>query len=255
LFSGLSAGSILIVMALGLFDHLRLMGVINMAHGEMLMVGAYATLLVFNGGFAACLPTSLMPYYFPLGVVAGFFAAAAVGLADRVTDRPPLYGRPLETLLATWGVSCLLIQTMRVIFGDNRGGHCSQLAGRRLGTSQWISAAMESFIIIAITVLSNHRRVVVAAPYAPGIVGSRHHAKPTHRLVVGRRYASHRWVNIRSWIWLAGAAGAALTLIGGLKPDMGQDFIIDSFLVVAAGGVGNLAGVVWAGLGSALLIK
>jgi len=119
LFSGLSAGSILIVMALGLSITFGLMGVINMAHGEMLMVGAYATLLV-QWGFCSLFTTSLMPYYFPLGVVAGFLCRRRCRLADRVTDRPPSVRSSIGNAARHLGVSCLLIQTMRVIFGDNR---------------------------------------------------------------------------------------------------------------------------------------
>ncbi|MCS6969485.1 MAG: urea ABC transporter permease subunit UrtB [Planctomycetota bacterium] len=253
LFSGLSAGSILIVMALGLSITFGLMGVINMAHGEMLMIGAYATLLT-QWLFAAVFPAA-MPWYFPCGIVAAFLSAALLGWLIELTLVRHLYGRPLETLLATWGVSYLLIQTIRVIFGDNQA----------VTAPDWLVGGWEP---VPELVLPWNRLFIIGLTVAAVIAVWWLLARTRLGLLVrattqSRRTAAALGVDTRRidgatfalGSGLAGAAGAALTLIGGLKPDMGQEFIIDSFLVVAAGGVGNLAGVVLAGLGLGMANK
>jgi len=254
LFSGLSAGSILVLMALGLSITFGLMGVINMAHGEMLMLGAYATLLV-QWFFAAFLPPGLQHLYFLVGVPAGFCAAAVAGWLLELTVIRHLYGRPLETLLATWGVSYLLVQTIRSIFGDNRA----------VTAPPWLVGGWEPMadlvlpwnrlFIIALTVVSVVAVVILMHGTRLGLL--------LRATVQSRRTAASLGVDTRRidgltfafGSGLAGAAGCGMTLIGGLKPDMGQEFIIDSFLVVATGGVGNLAGVCCAGLGIGLLNK
>ncbi len=254
IFSGLSAGSILIIMALGLAITFGLMGVINMAHGEMLMIGAYATLVV-QIIFAKFLPEALMPYYFPVGLVAGFAAAAAVGWLLELTVIRFLYGRPLETLLATYGISMVLIWGVRRIFGDNQA----------VVAPAWLTGGYEP---MADLVLPWNRifiiAVTVAAVVAVWLLMNRSRLGLLLRATVqSRRTASSLGVDTRRidgftfalGSGLAGAAGCALTLIGGLKPDMGQEYIIDSFLVVAAGGVGNLWGVVCSGLGLGMMTK
>jgi urea transport system permease protein len=252
-FAGISAGSILIIMALGLAITFGLMGVINMAHGEMLMIGAYAALLV-QWAFAY-LPAPLQPYYFILGLGAGFLAAAAVGWLLELTIIRHLYGRPLETLLATWGISYLLVQSVRAAFGDNQAVVAPAWLTGGWEPVQDLVLPWNRLFIIAVTIgaialvwwLLNRTRL--------GLV--------LRATVQSRRTAASLGVNTRRIDGLtfalgsgiAGAGGCALTLIGGLKPDMGQEFIIDSFLVVAAGGVGNLWGVVCAGLGLGILNK
>jgi urea transport system permease protein len=253
-FSGLSAGSILIIMALGLSITFGLMGVINMAHGEMLMIGAYATLLV-QWGFERFLPHALLPYYFPIGVIAAFFAAGAVGWLIELLVIRHLYGRPLETLLATWGVSFLLIQAIRTAFGDNQAvtapdwlvGGWEPATGLVLPWNRLFIIVLTVGAIVGVWLLLTRTRL--------GLL--------VRATTQSRRTASSLGVDTRRidgltfalGSGLAGSAGAALTLIGGLKPDMGQEFIIDSFLVVATGGVGNLAGVVWSGLGLGIANK
>lgn len=254
LFSGLSAGSILIIMALGLSITFGLMGVINMAHGEMLMIGAYATLLV-QSLFLAVLPASLMPFYFPLGVVAAFAAAGVVGWLIELTVIRHLYGRPLETLLATWGISYLLIQTVRTIFGDNRAVTAPDWLVGGWEPATGLVLPWNRLFIIILTVVSIVGVWLLLSKTRLGLL--------VRATTQSRRTAASLGVNTRAidgatfalGSGLAGAAGAALTLIGGLKPDMGQEFIIDSFLVVAAGGVGSLAGVIWAGLGLGMANK
>ncbi len=253
-FSGLSAGSILIIMALGLSITFGLMGIINMAHGEMLMIGAYATLLT-QWGVERFLPPSMQPWYFLIAVVTGFLAAGAVGWLLELTIIRHLYGRPLETLLATWGVSFLLIKSVRSLFGDNQA----------VTAPPWLVGGWEPMPELVLP----WNRLFIIALTAVSIVGVWLLLRKTRLGLLlrattqSRRTASSLGVNTRRidgltfalGSGLAGAAGCAMTLIGGLKPDMGQEFIIDSFLVVATGGVGNLAGVVWAGLSLGLLNK
>jgi urea transport system permease protein len=253
-FSGLSLGSILVIMALGLAITFGLMGVINMAHGEMLMIGAYATLLV-QWFFAWALPPALMPWYFPCGLVAGFLCAAAVGWLLEFAVLRHLYGRPLETLLATIGIGQVLIWSVRRGFGDNQG----------LPAPDWLTGGWEPMPDLVLP----WNRLFIIAVTAAAVIGvwmlmNRTRLGLTLRATVqSRRTAASLGIDTRRidgltfaiGSGLAGAAGCALTLIGGLKPDMGQEFIIDSFLVVAAGGVGNLWGVVWTGLGIGVLNK
>lgn len=253
-FSGLSAGSILIVMALGLSITFGLMGVINMAHGEMLMIGAYATLLV-QWGFERFLPAAFLPAYFPLGVIAAFFAAAAVGWLIELVVIRHLYGRPLETLLATWGISYLLIQSVRAGFGDNQAVTAPDWLVGGWEPAYGLVLPWNRLFIIVVTIASIVGVWLLLRKTRMGLL--------VRATTQSRRTASSLGVNTRAidgltfalGSGLAGAAGAALTLIGGLKPDMGQEFIIDSFLVVATGGVGNLAGVVWSGLGLGIANK
>lgn len=253
-FSGVSLGSVLIVMALGLAITFGLMGVINMAHGEMLMVGAYAALLV-QWLFVWALPPSLLPFYFPLGLVAGFISAGAVGWLLELTVIRHLYGRPLETLLATIGIGQVMIWSVRYVFGDNQA----------VVAPAWLTGGWEPMpdlvlpwnrlFIILVTVISVAAVWVLMNRTRLGLL--------LRATVQSRRTAASLGVDTRTidgltfalGSGLAGAAGCALTLINGLKPDMGQEFIIDSFLVVAAGGVGNLWGVVCAGLGLGIATK
>ncbi len=254
IFSGLSAGSILIIMALGLAITFGLMGVINMAHGEMLMIGAYATLLV-QWVFTKWLPPAFHEWYFVVGVVAGFLAAGAVGWLLELTVIRHLYGRPLETLLATWGISYLLIQGIRTGFGDNQAVVApSWLVGGWEPINDLVLPWNRLFIIL-LTIISVAGVWMLLNRTRLGLL--------LRATTQSRRTASSLGVDTRKidgltfalGSGLAGAAGVALTLIGGLKPDMGQEFIIDSFLVVATGGVGNLWGVVWAGLSLGLANK
>ena len=253
-FSGISAGSILVLMALGLSITFGLMGVINMAHGEMLMLGAYGTLLV-QWGFERFMPAAWLPWYLIVGVGAGFVVAAAAGWLLEMLVIRHLYGRPLDSLLATWGISYLLIQTVRATFGDNQAvtappwlvGGWEPLNDLVLPYNRLFIIVLTGVAVLSVVVLFRCTRI--------GLL--------LRATVQSRRTAASLGVDTRRidgitfafGSGLAGAAGAALTLIGGLKPDMGQEFIIDSFLVVATGGVGNLAGVCCSGFGLGLLNK
>jgi urea transport system permease protein len=196
-----------------------------------------------------------MPYYFPLGVVGGFIVAAIVGWLIELSVIRHLYGRPLETLLATWGVSYLLIQTVRTAFGDNQAVTAPAWLVGGWEPATGLVLPWNRLFIIVLTVVSIVGVWLLLTRTRMGLL--------VRATTQSRRTAASLGVNTRAidgmtfalGSGLAGAAGAALTLIGGLKPDMGQEFIIDSFLVVATGGVGNLAGVIWAGLSLGLANK
>ena len=253
-FAGVSLGSILILMALGLSIIFGQMGVINMAHGEMMMVGAYATFWVHEI-FATYLPESFFNWYFVASLPVAFVVAAAVGFVTERLIVRHLYGRPLETLLATWGVSLVLIQAIRLLHGDNsainnptwlRGG-AEIFHGLVLPYNRCFIIVLCFFALLAIRVLMNRTRF-----------GLRVRATVQNRDMADSLGVRTRRVDGMTFALgagLAGVAGYALTLIGGITPDMGQNYIVDSFLVVVTGGVGELLGTVGAGLGLGLLNK
>lgn len=254
LFSGLSLGSILLLAALGLAITYGVMGVINMAHGELLMVGAYATYVVQNL-FHQYLPAH-QGWYVVAAIPVAFFAAALVGaILERAVIRF-LYGRPLETLLATWGISLVLIQAARVIFGpqnvevanpDWMSGGIELLAGVVLPWNRIVIIGFAAFVLGLIWLLMNRTRlglfvraVTQNRPMA-GCVGV-----PTARIDT---------LAFAIGAGIAGLGGLALSQIANVGPAMGTGYIVDSFMVVVLGGVGQLAGAVWAALGLGLMSK
>ena len=253
-FSGISLGSILLLAALGLAITYGLMGVINMAHGELIMIGAYATYVVQNG-FRSYLPGAF-DWYLIAALPMSFLAAALVGMALERSVIRFLYGRPLETLLATWGISLILIQTVRSIFGAQNvavenpawlsGG--VQLLGNVVLPYNRIAIIFFSAAVLLLVwlVLTRTRlglfvRGVTQNRAMAGCVGV-----PTARVDT---YA----FGLGSGI--AGLAGCALSQVGNVGPDLGQAYIVDSFMVVVLGGVGQLAGTVYAALGLGVVNK
>ena len=247
-FSGVSLGSILLLAALGLAITYGLMGVINMAHGELIMIGAYTTYVVQNL-FRSWLPGAF-DWYLALAVPASFTASMAVGMAlERLVIRR-LYGRPLETLLATWGISLILIQAVRTIFGAQNvqvenpafmSGGVEVLAGIVLPFSRIVIVGFAAAVLVGIMLLLTRTRLGL---FVRGVTQNRAMAAcvgvPTSRVDL--------WAfGIGSG--LAGLAGCALSQIGNVGPDLGQGYIVDSFMVVVLGGVGQLAGTVYAALG------
>jgi urea transport system permease protein len=248
LFSGVSLGSILLLAALGLAITYGLMGVINMAHGELIMIGAYTTYVVQNL-FRAQFPLAF-DWYLALAVPASFAVAALVGMALERTVIRWLYGRPLETLLATWGISLMLIQGVRTIFGAQNvqvenpafmSGGVEILSGIVLPYSRIVIIAFAAVVLAAMGVLLARTRLGL---FVRGVTQNRAMAAcvgvPTSR--------------VDTWAFglgsgLAGLAGCALSQIGNVGPDLGQSYIVDSFMVVVLGGVGQLAGTVYAALG------
>jgi len=253
-FTGISLGSILLLAALGLAITYGVMGVINMAHGELLMVGAYATYFV-QGLFRRYLPDHL-DWYVAAALPVAFFAAALVGvLLERLVIRR-LYGRPLETLLATWGLSLILIQAARVLFGAQNvelanpswmSGGVELLPGMPLPLNRIVIIAFSLFVLALVWVLMNKTRLgmfvraVTQNRAMAGCVGV-----PTARIDT---------LAFALGAGIAGLGGVALSQIANVGPDMGQGYIVDSFMVVVLGGVGQLAGAVWAALGLGIVTK
>jgi len=250
LFRGLSAGSVLLLIALGLAITFGLMGVINMAHGELMVVGAYSTFVTQNL-FVSALGTAspFLNLYFIAALPAAFFSAALVGLALERGVIQFLYKRPLESLLATWGVSLALQQTFRLIFGP---------ANVQINAPSWLqgSAAFHD-------VLFAYNRLFVIGFAALVVFGVWLVLNRTSLGLLVRAVMQNRQmascigvratrVNMLTFAFgsgLAGLAGACLSQLGNVGPSMGQLHIIDSFMVVVSGGVGNILGSVAASLG------
>jgi urea transport system permease protein len=247
IFAGLSLGSILMLAAIGLAITYGLLGVINMAHGEMIMIGAYATYAT-QSAFRAWMPESFA-WYPVVALPVAFVVAAAVGILIERTVIRWLYGRPLETLLATWGVSLILIQAVRQLFGPQNV---------EIENPSWLSGGLQfgslvmpynriAIIVFALAVLAavalilNRTRLGL---FVRGVTQNRQMASavgvPTDRIDM---------MAFGLGSGIAGLAGVALSQVGNVGPELGQSYIIDSFIVVVLGGVGQLMGTVVAGFG------
>jgi urea transport system permease protein len=237
---GISLGSVLLLAAIGLAITFGTMGVINMAHGEMVMLGAYTTFVVQEvirsqapGLFGASLLIAL-----PLA----FLVAGSVGMLIERTVIRFLYGRPLETLLATWGISLILQQGVRTIFGPTN---------REVGTPTWMSGALD---IGAMSLTYNRIAIVVFAFSVFAILllvlrytslGLYVRAVTQNRRMAGSMGIRTSRIDALAFglgSGVAGIAGVALSQIDNVSPNLGQGYIIDSFMVVVFGGVGNLWG-------------
>jgi len=237
---GISLGSVLLLAAIGLAITFGVMGVINMAHGEMVMLGAYTTYVVQNA-MRAYLP-DLSDYSLIFSVPAAFLFTGFVGLIIERSVIRFLYGRPLETLLATWGISLILQQAIRSVFGPTN---------REVSNPTWMSGAFE---IGGLTLTWNRLWIVVfslAVFFALLMLLKRSAFGLQMRAVTqNRRMASSMgirtaWVDAFTFALgsgVAGMAGVALSQIDNVSPNLGQSYIIDSFMVVVFGGVGNLWG-------------
>ena len=253
-FTGLSLGSILLLAALGLAITYGVMGVINMAHGELLMVGAYSA-WAMQSVFRAYLPGAV-DWYLLAAIPLGFLAAALIGaLMERIVIRH-LYGRPLETLLATWGISLFLMQVARTLFGAQNvevanpvwmAGGIEVLPNLMLPWNRIIIVGFSIAVLAAMWAILNLSRLgmfvraVTQNRAMAGCVGV-----PTGRVDT---------LAFSLGAGIAGLGGVALSQIANVGPDMGQGYIVDSFMVVVLGGVGQLAGAVWAALGLGVLTK
>ena len=251
--SGISSGSVLVLMALGLAVTFGMMGIINMAHGEMMMIGSYTTYCMQQ--LFRHSPDSPHNVFYVVALPMAFLVSALFGGLIEWTVVRRLYKRPLESLLATYGVGLLLIQTTRLIFGDNRP--CN--------SPTWLQGGVE----IAEGMSLSYNRIFIFILCALCVGGVMALMRGTslglkmRAVIQNRDMAASMGINTRmtdSFTFmlgsgLAGVAGYALTTIGGITPDMGQNYIVDSFLVVVTGGVGNLAGVVCSGMGLGLLNK
>ncbi|MEY2621119.1 MAG: urea transporter permease subunit UrtB [Pseudomonadota bacterium] len=254
LFSGLSLGSILLLVALGLAITYGLMGVINMAHGELMMIGAYATYVIQN------LFKTYAPEWFNVYLVAAlpcaFVAAALVGaLIERAVLRH-LYGRPLETLLATWGISLILMQAVRTLFGAQNVA---------VENPSWMSGGIELLSNLSVPwnrVLILCFSICVLAGMA-WLIGRTRMGLFVRGVTQNRAMASCLGVHTARTdtqafalgSGIAGLAGCALSQIGNVGPDLGQSYIVDAFMVVVLGGVGQLIGTVYSALGLGIANK
>ena len=254
MFRGLSLGSVLILMALGLAITFGLMGVINMAHGELMMIGAYATFEMQRlFGHSPDNPSDL---YYVAALPVAFLTAAFVGYLIEILVVRHLYQRPLESLLATWGIGLILIQLVRIRYGDNIGVNAPTWARGGFEVVQDLIVPYSRCFIIVLCGLC-----VLLIYYLMNYtkLGLRMRATMQNRNMANSVGVNTQRVDRFTFAFgsgIAGVAGYAWTLIGGVTPDMGQtNFIIDSFLVVVTGGVGELIGVICAGLGIGMLMK
>lgn len=254
LFYGLSLGSILLLAALGLAITFGLMGVINMAHGEMLMIGAYVT-YVSQRLFQAYAPAAF-DYYLVVAIPGAFVVCGVIGmLMERGVIRF-FYGRPLETLLATWGISLILIQSIRSLFGAQNV---------EVANPSWLSGGVE----VLYGVVLPHSRLAIIVFVVLVVVSMWLLLQRTRLGLYVRAVTQNRAMaacmgiptaRIDMWTFglgsgLAGLGGVALSQIGNVGPELGQAYIIDSFMVVVLGGVGNIAGTVLGGFGLGLVNK
>ena len=243
LWYGLSASSVLLLAAIGLAITFGVMGVINMAHGEMVMLGAYATYVV-----QSVLPPSLQNWSLAFAIPLAFVVAGIVGVAiERLVIRY-LYTRPLETLLATWGVSLILQQGVRSLFGANNRlvsnppfmSGAFHVSGLEITTNRlWI-------IVLAALVFAGLQLVLRATPF-----GLQMRAVTQNRRMAAAMGISTARIDMLAFglgSGVAGIAGVALSQIDNVSPNLGQGYIIDSFMVVVFGGVGNLWGTAFGAL-------
>lgn len=237
---GISLGSVLLLAAIGLAITFGVMGVINMAHGEMVMLGAYTTFAVQNV-IRASFP-ELFDWSLVMALPLAFLVAGAVGLVIERGLIRFLYGRPLETLLATWGVSLILQQAVRSIFGPTN---------REVGNPSWMSG---SFDVGQMAVTWNRLWIVVFALGVFALLlyvfkhtpwGLQMRAVTQNRRMAASMGIRTPWIDALTFALgsgIAGIAGVALSQVDNVSPDLGQSYIIDSFMVVVFGGVGNLWG-------------
>ncbi|NTJ07989.1 urea ABC transporter permease subunit UrtB [Rhizobium lusitanum] len=237
---GLSLGSVLLLAAIGLAITFGVMGIINMAHGEMVMLGAYSTFMV-----QSVIRTSypeLFDWSLVIALPVAFIVTGAVGLVIERGVIRFLYGRPLETLLATWGISLILQQAVRSIFGPTN---------QEVGNPSWMSG---SFDLGYLSVTWNRLWIIV---FALGVFvalllllkrsafGLQMRAVTQNRRMASSMGIRTPWVDAFTFALgsgIAGMAGVALSQIDNVSPNLGQSYIIDSFMVVVFGGVGNLWG-------------
>ena len=253
-FTGISLGSILLLAALGLAITYGLMGVINMAHGELIMIGAYATYMV-QTLFRQYLPGAF-DLYLIAAIPVAFMASALVGAAMERSVIRFLYGRPLETLLATWGISLILMQSVRTVFGaQNVGvenpswmsGNFALLPNLSLPYNRLMIVVFAALVLIGVALVISKTRLGL---FVRGVTQNRPIAA-----CMGVNTARIDTYAFSLGSGIAGLAGCALSQVGNVGPDLGQNYIVDSFMVVVLGGVGQLAGTVYAALGLGVLNK
>ncbi len=237
---GVSLGSVLLLAAIGLAITFGVMGIINMAHGELVMLGAYTTFVVQE--VIRTNAPSLFGWSLAIAIPLAFLVSGLVGVAIERTVIRWLYGRPLETLLATWGISLALQQTVRTIFGANN---------REVGAPSWMSGSIDLghltltmgrlwIIVFALVVFVGLILILKKTP-----AGLQMRAVTQNRAMASAMGIRTPFVDALTFglgCGIAGIAGVALSQIDNVSPNLGQSYIIDSFMVVVFGGVGNLWG-------------
>lgn len=253
LFNGISLSSVLLLIALGLAVTFGLMNVINMAHGEFIMVGAYMAYLM-QKWFQTALPTSMFGFYFPLSLLIAFAAAAIIGLLLETALIRRLYGRPLDSLLATWGVSLVLQQLAKLVFGaPNVAVKAPGWLEGGLRLTEELTLPYKRLFIIALVIVC---LALMAWLFYRTAVGRRMRAVMQNREMAAALGISTRRVDAFAFALgsgFAGVAGCALTLIGPIGPTIGSGYIVDAFMVVVLGGIGKLTGTVVGALGIGVL--
>ncbi|WP_258724261.1 urea ABC transporter permease subunit UrtB [Cellulomonas sp. NS3] len=246
LFAGLSLGSVLLLAALGLALTFGQMGVINMAHGEFMMAGAYTAYVV--QGVIADAGVSLL-----VSLVVGFLVGGLLGLVLEVTLVSRMYRRPLDTLLVTWGVALVLQQAARDVFGAPNVD---------VRAPAWLSGAVELFglgvpktrlfiLLVAVVCVTSLALVLKLTPLGRRIRATVQNRDLAETSGISTRATDRLTFFVGSGI--AGVAGVALTLLGSIGPTLGTSYIVDAFLVVVAGGIGQLKGTVIAAFSLGLL--
>jgi len=250
---GISLGSVLLLAAIGLAITFGVMGIINMAHGEMVMIGAYSTFMVqevIRSSYPALFDWSLA-----IALPVAFLVTGLIGLVIERGVIRFLYGRPLETLLATWGISLILQQSIRTIFGPTN---------QEVGNPSWMSG---SFALGGLTITWNRLWIVLfsltiffalLALMKRSAFGLQMRAVTQNRQMASAMGIRTPWVDAFTFALgsgIAGIAGVALSQIDNVSPNLGQSYIIDSFMVVVFGGVGNLWGTFVGALSLGILNK
>jgi len=253
IFNGLSLSSVLLLVGLGLSITFGIMGVINFAHGEFLMVGAYVV-YVLQGLFNKFYGHGAAGLSFLISLPLSFFVAALLGfLLEKVLIRF-LYGRPYEGILATWGCSLILQQAARNIFGANNvdvtspkwlAGGVEAMPGLQLPYNRLFILALTTLCVVGIylylyrTAQGRRMRAVMQNRDMSACLGIRTRKVDTFTFALGSG--------------LAGIAGCAVSLLGSIGPSTGQNYIIDAFMVVVLGGTGRLAGTIAGALAMGVL--
>ncbi|OWV36832.1 urea ABC transporter permease subunit UrtB [Bacillus spizizenii] len=243
LFNGISLGSILILIAIGLAVTFGLMNIMNMAHGELIMAGAYTTYVV-QQLFLSYLPASLFSYYFLFAIIMAFAVAALIGIVIEKVIVRRLYDRPLDSLLATWGVSLILQQAARSIFGAPNVA---------VKSPEWLTGGVTLF-----SVTFPYKRLFILALvlFTLALLGfylfKTSAGRRMQAVTLNRSMASCLGVSVRKTdtlafalgSGLAGIAGSSLTLLGSIGPTLGSSYLVDAFMIVILGGIGKLKGAI-----------
>ena len=243
LFNGLSLSSIILLTSLGLAITFGLMRVINMAHGEFVMIGAYMT-YVTQQLFVACLPSSMRDWYYIAALPVAFAATFVLGAVLEKLVISRLYGREIDSLLATWGVSLILQQAARSIFGAQ---------GVNVNAPKFLSGGLT---VAGCTFSYNRLFIIALVLVCLGGVGLLMYrtafGRQVRAVMQNRPMAQCMGINSRRvdsltfslGSGLAGLAGCSLALLGSIDATVGQNYIVNSFMAVVLGGVGRLLGTV-----------